>query len=425
VEWAGGIAVEIDEKFGQTALSSPFLSSFATPVQSLEGKIAQSLLIDTFSLRELCTGPNARFRAERVGSASTTEDFDTFLNKLDDSIELDREATSSGHFSGRYTDANLGVTVVVKKTKCILKFSGCTWSIIEQHTDSAIEFENFINSRKCFRIGMDNGSTLYCSEGCFIDSNPRNSNHLLLNIFKTDATAYLNVKSEKGEPTEKSTAFPLDSLFSAICSLAVPTSDWLLCDDSKKEWCDFLSLDRPTDPSSGTAPRICWYHAKVSSVKKSSGAALGTKNGSHSASGLQEVVGQAIKNLSRLRFDSQHADVIVHAAEWAENYVWPEGNVQTKIKKILKSPQSTQPWTGKQKVHKFLKEFSIAQRNPNTLAEVAIVVPHYKKSTLETAFKRIGTVNVKRTDPQIFWLLSGFMQSCLEVGARPVIYCRP
>jgi len=181
--------------------------------------------------------------------------------------------------------------------------------------------------------------------------------------------------------------------------------------------------------NTGVGPKITWLHAKVKRKKDGSGAlkSMGSgKRGSSSASGLQEVVGQAVKNLGRLRL-RRNSDGVTGAAgrsgKWLENYQWPDDATGTVagFKRLCTSPAGGVPTTTD--IDAMLKDFDAAANNSNTVYEVALVVPNYRRSTLQNVFKNLGTSRSSETAPQLFWLLSGFMSSCIEVGARPIIYC--
>ena len=282
--------------------------------------------------------------------------------------------------------------------------------------------DQFIERKKLFRVLLENGSVLFSPEGAFKDGNIAESAKMVLEMFQP-RSVLASVTTEKGSASTRAN-FDNDSSFFVIRQHIAGAAKWLICDDATNEWCDFLSFE-----NTGVGPKITWLHAKVKRKKDGSGAlkSMGSgKRGSSSASGLQEVVGQAVKNLGRLRL-RRNSDGVTGAAgrsgKWLENYQWPDDATGTVagFKRLCTSPAGGVPTTTD--IDAMLKDFDAAANNSNTVYEVALVVPNYRRSTLQNVFKNLGTSRSSETAPQLFWLLSGFMSSCIEVGARPIIYC--
>jgi hypothetical protein len=75
-------------------------------------------------------------------------------------------------------------------------------------------------------------------------------------------------------------------------------------------------------------------------------------------------------------------------------------------------------------VDELLNQLDNNATDPHAKYCVGIVVPTLSKGHLEKEFAKLGSAGSSPEVVQMFWLLSGFMQSCLEVNARPIVYCR-
>lgn len=433
-DWAASIASELDEANTKATLSSSFLRSFAAPAPSLKGEAAQSVLVDVPVLRELIDGFAYRIvdiskqaatqpRSEAVGNG--------LLEAMDNAIVLTADNQVAGKFVGvvpGYTKAKIVIKVMSRT--CTLTLENCDWGVQALPSSSntqpeTVRLDRFINEKKAFRVLLKNGAMMFSAEGAFEDAEIRRSAKLLLNIMRPVAPELEQVITEKGVPTAKATAFQQTSSFHVIEAVISASHDWLLLDDGGTEWCDYMSL---ADAGATTAPEVRWYHAKVKRVKdRANGADLpmNSSDGSRSASGLQEVVGQAVKNLGRIRMNSKNEDVKKRRKEWGKIYQWPDkSKVSSSMQRLRRAPQAHAGSSATSQVTAFLDAYDLATANPHTIFEVALVVPNYQKATLEQSFNKLGTKKGTQTAAQMFWLLSGFMHSCLEVGVRPVIYCR-
>lgn len=434
-QWAAGIAIEFDKAKAVANLTSSFLRSFAKPTITLAGATAQSVLIDTAVLRELLDVGNGAYQIVDMAKAADVSPrssviFDALLTAMDDAIHLKPVVGAPQRFVGAIANAKpVEVHVDVRSRTCTLSLKNCDWGVKPNAHAGAITapipLGRFINEKKAFRVALNNGTMLYCSEGAFSDGDISQSAKLLLNIIRPMAAALNPVVTEKGNPVQGATTFDPTSSFYVIENTLSASHPWLLCDDSNNEWCDFMSLRLPTPLATGPS-EVRWYHAKVNRRKDQNGnyIPMGLTKGAVSATGLQEVVGQAIKNLGRIRMQSKHSDVKERSKFWKTDYVWPDATRTASSMPRLKFMVGGATTRTPASVSNFLKDYETALSNPHTLFEVALVVPNYKKITLENAFKRLGSKYASQTATQIFWLLSGFMHSCLEIGVRPVIYTR-
>ena len=191
-------------------------------------------------------------------------------------------------------------------------------------------------------------------------------------------------KSEKGKPKRKDTRFPPRSIFGIVEDSIYAKRTWLCCTDLGDEWADFLCIRDNT---------LLFIHCK--GAKQTTG-----------ASSFQEVVGQGLKNLGRVRstpreFDSKLATT-GKKADWGK----------TKIRKLREPGRN---WAD------FQKDTAALLANPYANREVHLVVTMLSQAEFEAA----AAAPPEPHFIQLVWLLASFINSCREMGAKPVIVCKP
>lgn len=411
IEWAARAAAAFHYSKGAAKYPIDLLRALAQPLTTLSGERADSLLIECQILLDRVTANQLQIYWN--GAATAKRDSDV-IDSLDEAIGLSPLPLSSGKlshvaFSGdfavpdRYGNV-LGAKVTVNTSTVSLQLTGAASytvvDVVEYPDGRAIPLSTYIAEQKLYRVSMSGGGKLFCSEGAFTESRMNQSAEQLLQIFdELSGAAY--VTSEKGLPKTNSRVFPKHSSFRMLID-QIGKHHALVCDDSTTEWCDFLAIS-----SRGANKTVQWLHAKVK----------GTKSGkSTSASNLQDVVGQAIKNLSYLRLTKQQAITAKKRSFWDADYRVPMKNL-TKIPRFYPNGSiATLP--------DFLDQLDRSASDPHARYIVGIVVPTISKTHIEKEFAKLGSGAASPEVIQMFWLLSGFMHSCLEVNARPVVYCR-
>ncbi|MEI7291795.1 hypothetical protein WCQ02_06565 [Paraburkholderia tropica] len=399
---------------GKSSASGPptdLFQAFAQPVDTLAGEKADSLLIDCQAIWNRLEEKRIVFENSSQGRLRKHD----FLDVLDEPIKLAAKKLASGsvsssNFEGKFTKGFKGrsVSAVLSVFKASV---GCTISELDnifvfdeqEYGNRRLPLSDYISRERLFRVAFAGGKKIFAAEGVFTEADPAKSSAQLLKIFSPINGAE-KVTSEKGKPGKMSTGFPVNSSFAMLVD-ALSRSNAMVCDDSKKEWCDFLAL-KP--PSATSGAEVSWLHAKVKGT---------LSGGTTSASNLQDVIGQAVKNLGRLRLSRKVVTSAKRNVAWAGKYVFPETNVTTGIDCFMPHARiGTLP--------AFIDQLDEAASDPRTRYRVCIVVPTLSRDHITKEFAKLGTSAAAPEVVQLFWILSGFMQSCLEVHAQPVVRCR-
>lgn len=462
-EWFAQCIIRLDAENGALGLRNTFLSEMAEPLDTLDNLEPSSLLLDFSALEESGFGSSLQWLRD-LKSPKAWKD-DSFVQvAFDEPIELTKVALpvtltatttptlgaiGSPAKPSSITTASIAVAPTPpirlyvgkiddgegKVVMINLEVLGSSCRLVQadpavlgsvKGSGSSVTFEQAVTRAKALRVAFDGGRVLYTAEG------PHRSGNLKLAIQKLQASirgvkAFDVIKSEKGEDTIKpaDTSFPAQSCFHAIeTSLEVTaTNSTLVCGDGRVEVFDYLDIvDKP--------PRLRWLHAKVQQKStiadqvaakaanqakpagtkkvKAPRIPMGNTSGSLSASALQEVVGQAVKNLAFLRRDPLDPTFTNEVDRWKKTCDLP---IATKIKRVRRGSDPAG------KVKAIINDGSAQQ-------EVAIVVPSYSKSKLGAQFAAIESGQADQHTIQLFWLLSAFASSCLEVGVTPLIFMR-
>jgi hypothetical protein len=433
VKWVTEMCSEFHNARNSKGLSSPFLSAFAEAVSDISGKTADVCLLEAWVLRDraqLSTNDKLDF-FDNSGSSPqqlTPHQLESTLSALEDFVTLS-PTSAPGVFVGKFAPVGLvtDLKIEVMTRTCKLTLPNCHLTVSTGGPGNRISvpLAKFLNDSKLFRITLDNGNILFSSSGIHRDGDMKKSASLLLSIIRTNSKLG-RARTEKGKQKTNAGRFDASSVFSLIETRIARTEEWLLCDDSADEWADYVSLSNTS--SNGRILR--WYHAKLhrhyakADTARKNPLTVSVSAGMRSASKLQEVVGQAVKNLGRVRLQQPDQDIDDRVELWKEDYAWPDGKkLVSAMPRLRKCPAGLSA-NATTRIKAFLKECAAAGNSPITRVEVALVIPNYSKARLENSFKKLGAASMAKTTPQVFWLLSGFMSNCIEANVTPVIYCR-
>jgi hypothetical protein len=188
--------------------------------------------------------------------------------------------------------------------------------------------------------------------------------------------------SEKGKPMPTDVRFPTESIFGICEDTIYADRTFFCCTDLGDEWADFLCI---------RGDSLLFLHCKGG-------------EGTIGASAYQEVVGQGLKNLGRIHTTPAEFQAKLEA---------------TKTKRYWGSTRIERLRDADQKWPAFQAAVDTLLRDPNASREVHLVVSMLSRAQFEAAAAKSPTPYFI----QLVWLLAGFINSCREMGAKPVIVC--
>ncbi|MCB0517807.1 MAG: hypothetical protein H6577_12775 [Lewinellaceae bacterium] len=252
---------------------------------------------------------------------------------------------------------------------------------------------DWINRKRLFITTFEEADIVYFSGSLFQDSRLLGSIEMLKDSFIPHPDL-ATVTSEKGKFKATSKAFSNDSIFHFIeDKLNSPDREYLFCDDLGDEWADFIEI-KPD--------KVCLYHAKY---KNSVGL---------SASDLQDVIGQAQKNLGNVVPGDERINNKLKS--WDGCY-----KMDKKLTKIEKKRKGSSVSEG-------VEAYKRRTASSITHFEIYLVINFISKKQLFDNFERLrdgGKVEKKAQVIQLLWFISSFVNSCKEIGFKPFIVCQP
>jgi len=252
---------------------------------------------------------------------------------------------------------------------------------------------SWFRRKRLFLTNFSSPELVYFSGKLFSDSRLLGAIENLKEVFIANDELE-NVSSEKGVFTPASTNFSDGSIFNFIeAELMNDDTEYLFCDDLGDEWADYIGLH---------SDRICLYHAKY---KTTTGL---------SASALQDVIGQAQKNLGNVVPDFQRLQNKINS--W--DAVYKMDKVVTQIHKMRIGN------TVAEGIESYQKKLS----SPSVHIEIYLVLNFISKSQLFENLEALrdgGQVQQKAQVIQMLWFISSYVNSCKEIGLKPFIICQP
>jgi hypothetical protein len=274
----------------------------------------------------------------------------------------------------------------------------------KQFSDINIKFENgyettlnrYLNTENSFLINFDKIEYVYSNRKIFKDSKLfENLEHFFDTFIGNQSLS--DVKSEKGDGyTSASVEFKKDSIFYFIENELAKNDKVLICEDLGTEFADYISVD---------AEEINYFHAKYNNV-------------SLSASKLEEVFGQAQKNLGFLELN----DDLIEARKnkWLEKYKTKKK--VTNIDRIRNCPDNLN------KIESIKDYVNFVSESPHLKRKVFVVVNFIEKSKLIEKINYLKAGKKFQNDTvivQILWFVNSLLSSALERNVEFRIICRP
>lgn len=250
----------------------------------------------------------------------------------------------------------------------------------------SIRLSTYANQENNFVITFSEPEYGYAERQLFRDSTLLASIDGFLRIFeaRTELSAVID------EKLVSQTEFQTGGIFRLVEDSLASTDALLVCDDLGDEWADYIAVEPLITP-----PRLVFIHCKHASR-------------STSASALQEPIGQALKNLSRLNRGSEEFAMKTDN-KWNTNYA------ATDIPRIRRGATDTE----------LKNAFVSVLGNPNTERSVLIVLSGLSIRQLNDEFNALRLGTARPHVSQLLWLIAEFIGACREHGVRPRIICQP
>lgn len=274
----------------------------------------------------------------------------------------------------------------------------------KEFTEINIEFQNgytttlnkYLNIENSFILNFDKIEYVYTNRKIFKDSKLLENLDHFFDTFIPNKDL-INIKSEKGKSyLNTSTEFTDDSIFNFIEKKLANDTKVLICEDLGTEFADYISVNDE---------EIIYYHAKYNDV-------------SLSASKLEEVFGQAQKNLGFLELND---DIIeLRRDKWVENYKTKK--VITNISRIRNCP------SGVDRIEEIKKYVNFVSESPHLKRKVFIVINFIEKADLIKKVNDLKKGKKFQNDTvvtQILWFVNSLLSSALERSVEFRIICRP
>jgi hypothetical protein len=252
--------------------------------------------------------------------------------------------------------------------------------------EADLSVEQWLNKRQQFTIGFSEPQYAYAEGQLFEDRRLLDSIPQLLEIIHT-CTALALSSAEKGVSPA---GFDDTSVFGVLEADIANDAELLVCTDLGDEWADYIEFSYAEN-----LPRLAFYHCKHGPLTTS-------------ASKLQDVIGQATKNLARL-----HASKSEFLKQW--DGLWSKAYPAEHPFPRLRRGRADSAETEIEKV----------VASARTQREVVLVLSFYSKKQLVDEFAALRDGQARPHIAQLLWFLSAFVGSCREHGVMPRIVCQP
>lgn len=265
-----------------------------------------------------------------------------------------------------------------------------------------ISIQELINKKKLFSVIFDDPNYMYFMGSCFKNNSNESETNNILDAIET-FPLMKEVTSEKGNFCASSDDFEEGSLFNLVEGIHTNKKDsYIFCDDLGNEWADHISINNETCC-------ISFIHSKYKKITSKN------KSSSNSASNLQDVIGQAIKNLGNI--NSSKAKFIEKIRS-LDGKCYKASKIQSNIRKIRKGD-----------LNEINNDLDILFKSYSLHRKCIIACPFLSKEDMKKEFDKLKDEQPKQKAAghiiQLIWILSSFIHTSRESGVIPIIYCQP
>ena len=384
----------IDAIIGVGALESNFMKIFAKPekyadvYQQLE---PSSLLVFYGLIMVIHDEQGASFFHVKNGNRTLVDDatFYRYMQQIMRSYE--QVATIVEPKCTRYY-TGIDNAIEISKRKSGIMLLNKTWKNIEivGSIDGQYDgtLQDLINQQQLFNVYFTDTELVYNNKTLFRDTRLMSSAPHFVDVMKHKITRDFYYEKHPGKSPAGMNDWHPDSMFKFVEDTFKQNYTYFICDDCGTEWADHIGIS--TD-------RVTFFVEKHKASKDS-------------ASDFQDVVGQALKNLANLiPSDKQLED---------RREFW-SGLYQTSNMQRYRSAAGN--------VDEAIAEWKKNNLRPNCKREMCLVVDFLSRANFKQQLDDIANGNAVPHEAELrqrLWLLSSFVNSCLEYGVQPLIYCK-
>lgn len=382
---------DIVKKLNTYSPSPSFLSHFAVPIKwkdKSKDLKPITIIINLFELHnyiENALSDKSIYRETRQGMVDKSLLYSWLSKKGSVCFKLDEKANKE---SKDYVCHELKDNLLVRKNKSGIKLylKNALATFYCKKDEEYIPLVDIINTMSYFSVGFEDYSYIYYGKRLYQNAKILAQKSSILYVFEVFEVLN-NVTSEKGSLTQECTEFSTDSIFYFVDDF-FKDSEILVCDDLGNEWADHIAIKNNS---------ISFIHSKYK------------QESSFSASNLQDVIGQALKNIGNLFPDDE--------------------TLKNKTEKFSKCVGETNISRCRKGDYKdFATKFREVCSNPNAVKEVCLAINFISKKELTEALVNLENdtgFKQKHSVIQMLWLLNGFISICKERDLHCRIFCRP
>ena len=384
----------IDAIIGVGALESNFMKIFAKPekyagvYQQLE---PSSLLVFYGLIMVIHDEQGASFFHVKNGNRTLVDDATLYRYMQQIMRSYEKVATIVEPKCTRYF-TGIDNAIEIKKRKSGIMLLNKTWKNIEivGSIDGQYDgtLQDLINQQQLFNVYFTDTELVYNNKTLFRDTRLMSSAPHFVDVMKHKITRDFYYEKHPGKSPAGMNDWHPDSMFKFVEDTFKQNYTYFICDDCGTEWADHIGIS--TD-------RVTFFVEKHKASKDS-------------ASDFQDVVGQALKNLANLiPSDKQLED---RREFWAGLY-------QTSNMQRYRSAVGN--------VDEAIAEWKKNNLRPNCKREMCLVVDFLSRANFKQQLDDIANGNAVPHEAELrqrLWLLSSFVNSCLEYGVQPLIYCK-
>lgn len=277
-----------------------------------------------------------------------------------------------------------------------IKLDCDTWKkiIIRNSSNGAYDgtLYDLINNHHLFNVYFTDVELVYSNRTVFRDKKLLASINQFMKVLQPLASLD-NTNHEKHNRGRRSLVglqdWSQDSVFHVVEQEFMGQYTHFICDDCNDEWADHIGISED---------RVTFFCSKH-------------KDSLDSASDFQDVVGQALKNLANL--SPSHEQLEDKMNTWGGPY-------QTSNIQRLRSNNGT--------IQDAVRLWEENTNSPNFERCMSLVVDFLQIGRFERQLYQMQTTYPNDIDSELYqrlWLLSSFINGCLDMGVKPIIYCRP